>query len=137
MTHARGIAVRACRFSRFALVCLLSVACTPWHSGPLPTPGDTSGVGPGRNVRTRVVLTGGRRVELRALSVRADSVVGYVGPTDEARWRFATPVGQVVAVERADFTTVRTTGKVIVVGYATLAVVGMAVAYLTFLTGLH
>jgi hypothetical protein len=65
-----------------------------------------------------VVLADGRRVELRGLAVRGDSVVGYRGPTDEARWRFAAPVSEVAAVERADFTVARATGNAIAGGYA-------------------
>jgi hypothetical protein len=71
------------------------------------------------------VLADGSRVELRGLAVHDDSVVGYRGPTDEPRWRFAVPVSQVVAVERADFTVVSRTGSVIVGAYLALALVGV------------
>lgn len=105
---------------------LLAAACTPWHAGSLPAPGAPPGAGEGRDVRARVVLADGRRVELRGLAVRDDSVVGYRGPTDDARWRFAAPVSEVVSVERADFTFARTTGNAVAGGYAAVALGGIA-----------
>ena len=120
-----------------AALALIAEACTQWRAGALPSPDAPPGAAEGRNIRARVVLTDGRRVELRALAVRADSVVGYVGPTDEPLWRFSVPVSDVVAVERADVTTVRRTGNTIVGVYGALAVVGVFAAFFVMWSAVH
>jgi len=86
-------------------------------------------------VRVRVVLADGRRVELRGLAVRGDSVVGYRGPSDDSRWRFAVAAREVVAVERADFTAARRAGNTIAVGYGALALGGIALTLWLFAMG--